>query len=505
MSPVKIRVLLALFPVVWAACFPFQAFAQTIPPEQSTSGPEPLASVSEKGEMPMAPPAPGGASRTIAGVPGYPWTHGCGPTAVGMVVGYYDGLGFPDLYPGDAYTLTDAVSRGIASYGSGTRGTGEQRHFEDYSLPFDSSGSTPIPDSSETYPANCHVDDSIADFMRTSWSSEGNLYGWSWSSRIIPSFASYIAGINPQYVQSFSQYWMQGGTLTWEVLMHEIDNNRPMVFLVDTNSDGGTDHFVTVVGYSDGPPRQYGCLDTYYPYEEVRWCNFSPMASGVSWGIWGGWSFRLQYALSVQSLHGIVSRTPSQTGYDPGTVVTLTATPSSGYHFAGWEGDVPAGSETSNPLILAMNGNKNLTANFAPDMVEGEAEGEWEPDVCVDNPEQCALPLGGVYSAGGDLCLCVPCPVSETSAYAWEKDGVPLTSGGRIFGVDQRTLQILLLEAGDSGLYSCTYDDGAKSGRVFEAQVSIVEQTPAAGMLGIAALALACAAFGMRARKTLRK
>ena len=487
--------------LVFAVCLPFAAFAQTVPPAQSTSGPEPFPQVSEKGTMPMAPTAPGGSSKAIAGVPGYSWTHGCGPTAVGMVVGYYDGMGFPDLYPGDAFTQTAEVNQGMASIGSGVRGSGEQRHFENYSLPFDSAGPDPIPDSSETYPVDCHADDSIADFMQTSWSSEGNLYGWSWSSRIIPAFASYVALKNPVYVQTLRQYPMQTGALTWEVLTQEIDANRPMVFLVDTDGNGGTDHFVTIVAYSDGPPRQYGCLDTWYPYEEVRWCNFSAMANGVSWGVWGGWSFRLQYALAVQAANGSVSRSLTQSGYDPGTTISLTATANPGYHFDRWQGDVPAGGESTNPLSLVMDGNKSLIAGFLPDTAEGEGESVH----CTENPEQCPKPAGGVYTVGDSLCLSVPCPVAETSVYSWKKDSITLTSGARIFGADERTLQILLLEAADAGLYTCIYEDGGKSIRVFEAQVTVVEQTPAAGMLGLAALVTACAAFGIRTRQVRRR
>lgn len=397
----------------------FQAGAQPLPDQQSTTGPIPPPSVLEKGEMKMIPPAQGGASKVIDGVPAYAWRHGCGPTAVGMVVGYYDGRGFPDLYDGDASIQTWDVLTGIASQASGVRGEGEQEHYEDYSLPMDDGEATVIPDSSETYPTGCHVSDSIADFMHTSWSADDNFYGWSWSNKIAPAFNSYVTLRNPNYIPTATQYWRGNGTLTWAILTEEIDNDRPMVFLVDSDGNGGTDHFVTIVGYSDGPPQQYGCLDTWFPYGQVRWCNFSTMASGVPWGIHSGWTFRME-----------------------------------------------------NPV-----------------------EGEGEP--CVDNPEQCAKPQGGNYVEGDDLCLCVPCPVSDTSSYSWLKDGTPLTNGGRIMGVNERTLQIILLTMDDSGVYSCAYDDGSKSEQLFEAQVNVVEQVPAISTLGMIALITACGAAGM--------
>jgi M6 family metalloprotease-like protein/uncharacterized repeat protein (TIGR02543 family) len=62
--------------------------------------------------------------------------------------------------------------------------------------------------------------------------------------------------------------------------------------------------------------------------------------------------------------NGMVSKDPSQASYDFGTSVTLTATPTAGWSFTSWSGDVPAGHETDNPLALTMDGNKTLTATF---------------------------------------------------------------------------------------------------------------------------------------------
>ena len=132
--------------------------------------------------------------------------------------------------------------------------------------------------------------------------------------------------------------------------------------------------------------------------------------------------------------------------------------------------------------------------------VEGELPTEGE-EACIENPEGCPRPLGGDYEIGSDLCLCVPCPVAASSTYAWTKDGVPLSNGGRIIGANARTLQIALLTTSDSGLYSCTYDDGAKAVQVFEAQVTVVEEIPAMGMLGLIVLAAAGGALGLLARR----
>jgi uncharacterized repeat protein (TIGR02543 family) len=58
---------------------------------------------------------------------------------------------------------------------------------------------------------------------------------------------------------------------------------------------------------------------------------------------------------------GSVSRSPNYTTYYAGTPVTVTASPSAGYTFAGWSGvTAPA----SNSIIVTVENNLTLTANF---------------------------------------------------------------------------------------------------------------------------------------------
>jgi hypothetical protein len=45
-------------------------------------------------------------------------------------------------------------------------------------------------------------------------------------------------------------------------------------------------------------------------------------------------------------------------------VVTLTATPQTGYRFAGWTGDAPSGHEMDNPLQVTLNASMTLAATF---------------------------------------------------------------------------------------------------------------------------------------------
>lgn len=57
---------------------------------------------------------------------------------------------------------------------------------------------------------------------------------------------------------------------------------------------------------------------------------------------------------------GIVTVSPILASYPNGTVVTLTATPSSGYVFDSWTGDAAGAATTT----ITMNANKSVTANF---------------------------------------------------------------------------------------------------------------------------------------------
>lgn len=69
-------------------------------------------------------------------------------------------------------------------------------------------------------------------------------------------------------------------------------------------------------------------------------------------------------SLATRAFNGTISKSPSDVYYAPNASVTLTATPSAGYSFLNWSGDVPAGSETVNPLTITMSTDKMLAANF---------------------------------------------------------------------------------------------------------------------------------------------
>jgi len=243
-------------------------------PQQSTTGPEPPPDLDPGLKLDKR------IQTVISGVPTYLWTHGCGPTALGMVVGYYDSHGYPDLVVGDASTHNLDVEAMIATDSHDpTCGQSYADHYQDYACPVDYYPSM-YSDRSETSPT--HTDNCLADFMRTSRSANGNYYGWSWFNDVDNAFVNYVNMVNPSYKPGAINHSFYG--YPWEDYMDNIDNNRPMVLLVDTDGNGGTDHFITAVGYDDAATA-YGLYNTWD--HSLHWYSWLQIQSGIPWGIYG--------------------------------------------------------------------------------------------------------------------------------------------------------------------------------------------------------------------------
>ena len=71
-----------------------------------------------------------------------------------------------------------------------------------------------------------------------------------------------------------------------------------------------------------------------------------------------------QYSLTVTAAEGGTVSTEGG-AHDEGTEVTITATPSEGYLFTGWEGN----DSTSESLTITLNSNQTFQALFEPIMI----------------------------------------------------------------------------------------------------------------------------------------
>ncbi|MBD3382440.1 MAG: hypothetical protein GF404_09615 [candidate division Zixibacteria bacterium] len=259
-----IRIKIYLLPVI------ILILASNLIGQYSTTGPVPPAGLD------LGPTEKTRAQVVIPDVPAYIWHHGCGPTAAGMVIGYWDAHGYGDLVAGDASMQTSDVEAMMASDNGNQNCSADYAdHYRSYSCPMDNFGDV-IPDKSET--GGAHASNSLADFMRTSWSIDGMPYGWSYSEFVRDAFSGYAVYANSEYYPIAEHYYY--GSFTWDQFKAEIDSGRPVVLLVDTDGDGSTDHFVTAVGY-DNSNQTYGCLNTWDA--DVHWHQWRPV--GNEWGI----------------------------------------------------------------------------------------------------------------------------------------------------------------------------------------------------------------------------
>ena len=208
--------------------------------------------------------AASGAAVALSDVPAYNWYHGCGPTAAASLIGYYEMQGFTGLYDADGWSSvkeTNNVKDQISS----------PAHNAKYD-PTPDNASLPVPENT-----------SLACWFRTS--VDPLQYGWSYLSRADDSFegyADYRGYVAESYYQSFGT---QTYNFTCEDLVAEIDAGRPMMLLVDTDGNGGTDHFVPTIGYDDRGDGNlyYGCYTTWSEGESIAWKRFRAM--GSTWGV----------------------------------------------------------------------------------------------------------------------------------------------------------------------------------------------------------------------------
>ena len=210
-----------------------------------------------------APAGDASSSKLLSGVPAYDWYHGCGPTAVASIIGYYDLRGYSNLFDAEGWdqlSLTANVQDQISS----------PAHNARYD-PMPDDISLPVPPKT-----------SIAGWFRTSVFPLA--YGESAVNNADDAFRGYAEYRGYECVSENLSY---DPTTSWDFLVEEIDNDRPVMFLVDSSGNGSTDHFVPVLGYDDrgADGRYYACYTTESEDETVQWRPFRGMSSSWDWGV----------------------------------------------------------------------------------------------------------------------------------------------------------------------------------------------------------------------------
>jgi uncharacterized repeat protein (TIGR02543 family) len=102
----------------------------------------------------------------------------------------------------------------------------------------------------------------------------------------------------------------------------------------------------------------------------------------------------ITYTLSASASNGDIAMNPAVGAYIPGTVVTLTATPKTGYVFNGWSGDLTG---SANPATITMDKNKSVTANFKAI--------NYTLATSATNGSVSLSPIGGSYISGTQVTL----------------------------------------------------------------------------------------------------
>jgi len=195
----------------------------------------------------------------ISGVPIYYWYWGCSPTSGGMLVGYYDGL------PG---------YEGLVDVGTSSN--------DMIATPLDG------------------VDNSIADFMQTSYPGGGtddpNIASGiaayiEWDDPTTAIDEAYMATAWNEYTYD-PEYMAPGwiaGEFTWADYVAEIDAGRPM--LLSWGTPAGQGHTTIGFGYDDqnsNDPADWlvGIYTTWASSPEPSWWHFDPDASGSNPSGW---------------------------------------------------------------------------------------------------------------------------------------------------------------------------------------------------------------------------
>jgi outer membrane protein assembly factor BamB len=179
-------------------------------------------------------------------------------------------------------------------------------------------------------------------FSSPAISSDGTIY--------VGSQGPYLYALNPN------------GTLKWKYKTGDIIEPSPAISSDGTIYVGSHDYYLYALNV-DGTLK--------WKYKTGKEVVSSPAIGSdgtIYVGSWDNYLYAigpLSYSITVNVIDsGVVSKNPDKPFYNSGESVTLTATPSTGYHFVDWKGDVAQGHETDNPLRVTMDVYKTITATF---------------------------------------------------------------------------------------------------------------------------------------------
>jgi hypothetical protein len=156
-------------------------------------------------------------------------------------------------------------------------------------------------------------------------------------------------------------------------------------------------------------------------------------------------SVRPSYTLTV-NVFGQGSVHPPGGTYPSDTMVSLTATPETGWVFVRWTGSA---SGTANPLTITMNGNKTVTAVFV------------QPPMILSHPQSASA------NTGDDVTFLVSASGTPPLSYAWQ------FNGSNIPAATQTNLVLTNVQPANAGHYRVVVTNAGGSTTSQAARLSV--------------------------------
>lgn len=247
-------------------------------------------------------------------------------------------------------------------------------------------------------------------------------------SGTVTGAGSYASGASAELTAAPAAHWVfshwsgdLGGdanpaTLTMDANKTVVANFTQVLYPVTESivGDGGS-----VQRVPDGVAYPYGTIVTVtaVPTDEWHFDHWTGAVTGSSlsgsFEVIGAMAYTAHftqwYPLTTAIVgEGGVARNPSGEFFEPGTPVTLTATPMPGSRFDHWSGDLTG---SANPETVTMNAAKTVTATFVPDTYTVTTRVEGAGSVDGD----------GTYPAGAEVTL-TPTPDAGWTFVGWTGD-----------------------------------------------------------------------------------
>jgi len=349
----------------------------------------------------------------LSDVPALDWCYGCSPTAAGMLMGYYDRVGYANMYTGptnggvcpadnSAWGLRECPI--VASH-MGVDGRNNRGHVDDYWIASGNCSNDPYMTGgwAQHSPPDC-----TADFMGTSQTAWGQcdgytvfcfnggskVYDWTGWEPVrrdgTHGMRLYAESKGYTVVENYNQGITTGtsGGFTFADFMAEIDAGRPVLIQL-------TGH--TMVGYGYDSSNQT-------IYVRNTWDRYGHT---MTWG--GTYSGMTHVGVSVLRLAPLAVETPVFTpapGVRPGPIaVTITCpTPGAEIHYT----TTGAAPTESDPVIadgdtVLIDKITCLKAMAAKERMANSAirSGVYEPQVAAPS----LSPSGGAYESGKTVTI----------------------------------------------------------------------------------------------------